>query len=87
MTEKLFTGTLNYNQNKTKKLYTKNDATVLGVSIGLDTPNEAALFLSVNGNTSNKSMAHCSETTRSAMLFFEVLPFTDKKQCDVVRCV
>ena len=52
---------------------------------GLDTPNYAALsFLSVNGKTSKKIMTHRGETTRSAMLFFEVLPFTNKKRHDVV---
>ena len=41
--------------------------------------NAQCRFLSVNGKTSKKSMAHRGETAQSAMLFFEVLPFTDKK--------
>ena len=41
---------------------------------GLDTPNDAASFLSVSGKSSKKSMAHRGEMTRSAMLFFEALP-------------
>ena len=36
-------------------------------------------FLSVNNKTSKKSMAHRGETARFVMLFFEVIPFTDKK--------
>ena len=35
-------------------------------------------FLSVNGKTLKKSMAHRGETTLSTVLFFEDLPFTDK---------
>ena len=45
---------------------------------GLDTPKDAASFLSVNGKTSKKSMAHRGETTQSTMLLFEVLQLTDK---------
>ena len=44
-------------------------------------------FLSVNGKTSKKSMAHRGETTRSAMLFFEDLQLPTKKRRVVVRCV
>ena len=40
-------------------------------------------FLSVNGKSSKKSMAHRGETTRFTMLFFEVLLFTDKKRHDI----
>ena len=47
--------------------------------VSLETPNDAAsFFLSVNSKTLKKSIAHRGETTRSAMVFFEVLPFTDK---------
>ena len=53
----------------------KNSAKTLGVSKGCV---RSVGFLSVNGKASKKSMAHGGETTRSAMLFFEVLPFADK---------
>ena len=36
-------------------------------------------FLLVDDKTSKKSMTHGGETARTVMLFFEVLPFTDKE--------
>ena len=46
-----------------------------------------AVPLSVNGKTSKKSMAHREETARCAMLFFELLPFTDKTNMTLFWCV
>ena len=45
-------------------------------------------FLSViHGKTLKKSMADRVVSPRWAMLFFEDLPFTDRKRRGVVRCV
>ena len=50
---------------------------------GLNTPNTAASFLSVNSKSSKKTMADRvvhGAMTRSAMLSFKVLHFTNKRK-------
>ena len=49
------------------------------IAKGLDTPKTVVLFLSVNSKSSKESMTDCVVSSRWAMLFFEILPFTDKK--------
>ena len=54
-------------------------ATVSGVPKGPDTPKTVASFLSVNSKSSKKSIIDRVVSPRWAMLFFDVLPFTDRK--------
>ena len=67
-----------YLTNNKKHIYVRYSL----ASAHLDTPNDAASFLSVNGISSKKSMADRVVSPRWAMLFFEVLPCTDTQKND-----